>query len=221
MPVESMIYDPDRALALVYAPAAARAALATLWRLDEALAQVVRTTSEPLVGRMRLTWWHDALLALAEKPAPAEPLLRDVEAHLKPHIRLERLAPLIDGWEALLDPLPLAADAIADHAAGRGEAMFAVAVDLLGGSREARFIEAGRLWALADLAGHVSDPETAERARQAGRAAIAGLPRRWPRHLRAIGALAVLARGDLEGKGRPRGSPARTLRALGHRLSGY
>lgn len=221
MSVESVIYDPDRALALVYAPVEARAALATLWRLDEALAQVVRTTSEPLVGRMRLTWWHDALLALADRRAPAEPLLRDVEAHLKPSIAPERLVPLIDGWEALLDPLPLSADAIADHAAGRGKILFEVAAELLGGSEGERFVDAGRLWALADLAGHVSDSETVARAQAAGRALIPGLPGRWPRHLRALGALAVLARGDVEGRARPRGSPSRTLRALGHRLSGY
>src|SRR3546814_12614989 len=58
--------------------AAARPALATCWRFDEVLATIVQTTSEPLIGQMRLTWWHEAIAALETGPAPAEPLLQDI-----------------------------------------------------------------------------------------------------------------------------------------------
>ena len=42
--------DAERALILTYAPPAGRAALAALLGLDDALAQLLRTTREPAIG---------------------------------------------------------------------------------------------------------------------------------------------------------------------------
>ena len=215
--------DPERALALAYAPAAARPALAALWRLDETLAAIVRSTSEPLIGRMRLTWWHDALAALETAPPPAEPLLQAIAATLPGRaIAPASLAPLIDGWEALLDPLPLEAEAIDAYATGRGETLFALAAEILGNAQFAGARAAGRFWALVDLGFHVSDRTTADAALRAA-AAIDGTPSYWPADLRSLGLLCVLARRDLAaGLDRPRriGSPARVARALVHRVTG-
>jgi phytoene synthase len=215
------IADPDRALSLVYAPPDLRLVLAVLWRLDEALAQIVRTTTEPLVGRMRLTWWHEQLVALDDRPAPAEPLLSDIATLLKPHLPPSTLVPLIDGWEILLDEFPISADTIADYAEARGATLFKAAAMLLGGAHGLPVAVAGRLWALADLAFHVTDRETADTALAEARAIVDELPRRWPPPLRAIGALAVLARSDVTRGGRAAGSPRRVGRALLHRLSGF
>ena len=43
-------------LAMTYAPATKRPALEALFALDDTLAGILRTTREPLVGQMRLTW---------------------------------------------------------------------------------------------------------------------------------------------------------------------
>lgn len=198
--------DPERALSLAYAPREARAALSALWRLDERLAAIVARTETPGVGQIRLTWWHDALLSM-RTAAPVDPLLIDlaVESAIDP----VRMPPLIDGWEILLDPLPLSDAQIEAHARGRGGTLFMVAGEVLG-QQDERLAEAGRLWALADLAARISDPVTAARAR-----ALAPQVRgRWPRRLRALGVLAVLAKRDVRQARRVQGSPGRVARAM-------
>ena len=66
--------DPERGLIRAYSPdAKARQALDTLLALDDRLAEKVRTTSEPMLGQIRLKWWHDAITALDKGPPPAEP----------------------------------------------------------------------------------------------------------------------------------------------------
>ena len=62
----------DASLALVYVPAATRHAFAALFEVNAAMADVVRTTSEPMIGRIRLAWWREQLEALdsgGEAPA--------------------------------------------------------------------------------------------------------------------------------------------------------
>lgn len=213
------IADPERALVLAYAPADRREALGLLWRLDEQLGRIVATTTDPMVGQMRLTWWHDALAKLGEGHAPAEPLLQALAAI--PGLDGKTLTPLIEGWEVLLDPLPLDTDALCTFAEGRGAGLFAAAAGLLGGGEAPGLGEAGRLWALVDLAFHISDRITAERAIAVARAIT--LPNHWPRSLRPLGALATLARRDAAaGLDRPRrpGSPSRVARLLVHGLTG-
>ena len=48
-------------LALSYAAAARRPALAALWQLDERMGSIVAAARDPLIGSMRLVWWRDAL----------------------------------------------------------------------------------------------------------------------------------------------------------------
>jgi phytoene synthase len=217
------VRDVETALSLAYAPASARPALTALWRLDETLAAIVQSTTEPMIGQMRLTWWQDALLALADAPPPAEPVLSDI-AHVIPHLggAPERLVPLIDGWEVLLDPLPWDDAQLASYAQGRGETLFTCAATLLVGDR-AGVAAAGRGWALVDLAFRCSDRSMARRAIALADRALADAPRHWPGRLRSLGMLSVLAARDVRaGLDRPRrpGSPARVLRALRHRITG-
>ena len=56
-------------------PASKRAAIETLWRLDAAFGAVLTTGTEPMISRIRLAWWREALEKLATAPPPAEPLL--------------------------------------------------------------------------------------------------------------------------------------------------
>lgn len=217
--------DPERGLAIAYAPRAAREAIALLWRFDEMLAGVVRSTTEPLIGQMRLTWWHEAIAALETGPTPAEPLLQDIAAILPAQgLAPAALLPLIDGWELLIDPLPFDAAQLAGYAEGRGAALFDLAARALGGTADEAVRAAGRGWALVDLAFHCTDRRTAEAALAAARDALAARPRRWPSGLRALGMLTVLAardvRAGLDGDRRA-GSPGRLARALAHRITGY
>jgi 15-cis-phytoene synthase len=212
--------DPERALVIGYAPAHARAGLAALLALDERLGTILRTTREPLVGQMRLTWWHEALSALDDAPAPAEPVLGALAAAVVPQVRGATLAGLVEGWEALLDQ-PLGEAALETHARARGAGLFDAAAVLLAGGTTPSIARAGEGWALADLARHLSTAALAARAHAAAETRLAGLTAaRWAASTRALGALALLARLDLAASPRPAGHPARAARLLWHRLSG-
>ena len=204
----------ERALALSYARAGDRPVLAALLALDSALGQVVRTTREPLLGQMRLAWWRDALGRLDTAPAPAEPVLRSLQDNvLARGVTGAGLSAFVDGWEALLAD-PLDAVALDLHARERGGRLFALA-----GADECA-TRAGEGWALADLATHLSDRSIAARAATMARERFAvAFTKPWPPHLRALGALALLARADLEPNARP-GAPGRVARLLWHRLTG-
>lgn len=212
--------DPERALAVLHAPAAARPALAALFALDRHLGGIVAGTTQPAIGQMRLLWWRDALAALDAAPPPAEPLLAAVARALLPAgVSGAELAAMIEGWAVLLDADMLDPDAIAAHGRGRGAVLFALAARLLAGGGDVA--AAGEGWALADLAARLSEPGAAATAWRQAQARFADAPRRWPRRLRAIGMLAMLARVDAARAERPaRGTPGRVLRMLAHRLSG-
>lgn len=217
--------DPEHALALSYAPAAERAALAALLSLDHTLGQILRTMRDPLVGQMRLTWWHEALVALDTAPPPAQPVLRALAAEVLPRGGSgAALAEMIDGWEILLDPDPLGHSALESYAAARGGTLFTVAGRILGAPLHDPVAAAGRGWALADLACHSRDAATAERPHALAIALLdAALALRWSRAARPLGALAHGARMDLR---RPRGTapaagaPGRVARLAWHRLTG-
>lgn len=206
------IADPERALSLAYAPRATRHALGLLWRLDEQLGSIVARADSPAVAQMRLTWWHEALRT-ARTSRPVDPLL--VALAETDSLDLEALLPLIDGWEVLLDPLPLDLDALDQYAEGRGGTLFAAAARLLESEPDAR--DAGRMWALVDLAHRISDPVTATLALERAPTSHARLPR-------ALAMLSALARLDQSGGriGRRRqGSPGRLLRALVAGMTGH
>jgi phytoene synthase len=207
--------DPERALALSYAPRDRRAALHALFAIDAALGQVLRTTREPMVGQMRLAWWREALSRLDSAPPPAEPVLQALAKEVLAHGPTGRtLADMVDGWEVLLGPLD--ERAIADHGRWRGELLFEQAGVVLGAASDP-LAAAGRGWALADLAVHLSDPALAARARDAALPLLVGATsHRWSRAGRALGALTHIARLNLTGPV----TPGRVARLAWHRLTG-
>ena len=210
----------ERSLALGYAPVGAREGLSALLALDATLGGIVRSTTQPLVGQMRLTWWHEALTALDTAPPPAEPVLRAVQERVvAAGVTGGELATMIDAWEVLLDDGPPDAAAIDLFGQRRGAILFAAAATLCGGGDD-RVADLGAGWALADLAGKLSDGAVASLAGQAAARHLAtGLVGVLPRRLRGLGALALLARADLAGSASP-GSPSRVGRLLVHRLTG-
>lgn len=177
---------------VLYAPAPVRPALFALFALDLELANIVATTTEPMIGEIRLAWWRDALVALDTAPPPAQPLLQALAAHALPRgITGADLAGLEDRWLGLIG-----SDDVPDsHIAGGGH-LFALAARLLGGDP-----------ALGDILGQ---------AWAAGQGA--DLPR-IPAALRPLlGLMRLAARDAARARAatppEPRGSPGRQLRLL-------
>jgi len=212
--------DPERALAVAYAPRDARPALTALFAVDERFGQVVSSTSEPMIGLMRLTWWREALERLDRAPAPAEPLLSALAEHVLPRgVTGAQLAAIEDGWAALIDGETDDA-AIARHGRERGGNLFAAAATLLG-TEKGRLAAAGEIWALADLSLRHSQPGVRESARAQALSRARTVPiGRWPAAARGLAALYALARRDAESGRRVQGSPKRLLRMLALRLFG-
>jgi len=178
--------DPDRWLIALWCPVAARASLVALFALDVELARVVETTTEPMIGRIRLAWWREQLEALGTGSPPAHPVLRALSVHpaaLPGHA----LAALEDGALAWLD-------GDLDGVTGlRGTALFALAARVLGGGDPG---SAGPAWAAGAM-------------RRAGLAvAPVAPPRTLPRRLRPLLALARLGARPIDERA---GAPVRQL----------
>lgn len=203
---------PERALALGYAPAARRRALAAVFALDATLAKLTRQTRDPMVAQLRLTWWHEALSGLGARSVPGQPILEVLAPEVATgRVSPDALATIVEGWEALLEDAPI------DHARARGAALFAAGAGVLGAGDPVAV--AGQGWGLADLALHTPDPAVAQEARAAAAGLLeAAAGQRWSRAGRPLGALALVARADLAGT--PAGAPGRVLALLRLRLTG-
>lgn len=205
--------DADRALMLQQVRADLRPAIAALWAIDAAMADVVARSTQPALGAIKLAWWRERLEELDAGRVPAEPRLRAVAEHLIARgIHGAEIAGLERGWASLLH-----ADVHANAVGERGALLFRLAGRLLGGEDE-RLGDAGALYALVSV-GRRGLPELLEAAREPAWR-IAG--HRFPRGLRVLTALARLAARDLR-RGdpfEPEGSPPRLAAMLRHRLSG-
>jgi len=210
----------EQALAVGYAPAAAREGFAALLDLDHQLASILQSTTEPMIGQMRLTWWYEALEKLDREPAPAHPVLQRLAVAVLPAgVRGADLAPMIEGWEALLDDgEALDDERVARHAQARGGVLFASIGRLLGGEG---WESLGIAWAKADLAGHISDKPLADRiGAQALDELDTALSLKRARGGRGLSGLGVLAREGLRHPDRLPGHPLRAARLAWHGLTG-
>ncbi|MBV1901028.1 MAG: squalene/phytoene synthase family protein [Kordiimonadaceae bacterium] len=57
--------DRDRYLVSLFAPAAAQVGLWAIFAFNQEVAKVRETVSEPMLGEIRLQWWHDVVQELA------------------------------------------------------------------------------------------------------------------------------------------------------------
>lgn len=171
-------------IALAYAPPKFRDALAALWALDATLGRVVATTTEPMIGQMRLTWWHERLSELDSGLVPAEAVLADLTSLVRNHdVTGSQLAALVEGWEALLEPLPLSEGFLREYAVRRGETIFTLSAQIM---RSTVPPGLGAGWALMDFAMHCSDAITRARAQ----ALFMPTPIRGPKCLRILAQVA-------------------------------
>lgn len=126
--------DPDRYLAAMAAPPAARAALIPLYAFNLELARAPWVTKDPLIARMRLQFWHD-VVDDAEHPRAHEvaaPLAALITGLDLPRALLHQM---IAAREADLEPAPFASEAAlwsyVDASAG---GLMVLAVRALGGA---------------------------------------------------------------------------------------
>lgn len=182
------LIDPDRAFALGHVPGHRRAPVAALWALDEQLGQIVASTTQPMVGQMRLLWWREAL----NSGVSGHPLLEELASVRACGVDADALGKIIDGWEELLEPLPLSEAQLANFAAQRGTQLFTLTARIFDVTCPDA---AGSGWALADFALRCSDPVTSILARKMAGEKLATLETKAvPRPLRI---LVRLARNDI------------------------
>ncbi|KXU32944.1 hypothetical protein A0J57_06970 [Sphingobium sp. 22B] len=160
-----------------------------IWALDARFSRLVATTSEPIIGQMRLAWWNDALTDESGVKGRGEPLIDAMR-------KLDALPPCglsqwLDGWEALIGEVDLSG-----YAEGRGGGLFRA---LAGREDIPSWLDrAGAAWALWDLSGHGADREGAGRAIELARGYITGDWPAWPKQWRPLRIAYQLARRDIE-----------------------
>ncbi|HEY9092728.1 hypothetical protein [Parasphingorhabdus sp.] len=157
-------FDPLHRLILAYAKRSDRSRYALVIALDNRFAEVIRSTSETLIGQMRLTWWRDILTKPVAQRPTGEPLVARINDVQQQGVDLAPLFNLLDGWEYLLDDFPWDDRQFDQYAVKRGEGVFAFAR----AGKDEPLTENQKIgaqaWALWDFARHCSDENMREQA---------------------------------------------------------
>ncbi len=184
-----------------------------IWAYDGRLAHIARSTREPAIGQMRLAWWNDVIDDAAGVKGQGEPVIDAMRA--TGAIAAPGLIAMIDGWEILVVEPEIDVEGLRAYAVGRGGGLFRA----LAGEADAPdwLVQAGQVWALWDLSGHVGDERLADEALALARALVTDAPPAWPRRWKPLRIVYTLARQDvLAGRrasiGMPRAQALRLLR---------
>ena len=201
----------DRDLVRLYWPVELRPAFDALFAIDDVMADVVASSTQPALGAIRLAWWREALERLDQHPPPPEPRLVAAAAELLPRgVTGAALAALEDGYATLLEEQP-----DRDRLGEGGAALFAIGASLLGAT-DVKLPHAGRLHAFARAArrGHAAFPDEIDVTELVGH--------RFSRALRPLTAFARLAARDVSQAPKldTEATPARAVALLSHRLFG-
>ena len=102
---EVRVADRDRFLAALFAPEPQRSDLLALLAFDHELARTRAVTREPLMARIRLEWWREAVAeAASEAPPRAQPIVESLSETVRRHdLALPYLIALIDAREEEID----------------------------------------------------------------------------------------------------------------------
>jgi phytoene synthase len=128
-------HDRDRYQTALFAPARHRPALFALYAFNFEIARIRETVREPLLGRIRLQWWRDAI---AEIYAGAAPRRHDVAEALAAAIRAYQLSrehfdALLNARELdLTDAPPESFEALEAYAEGSSASVVLLALEILG-----------------------------------------------------------------------------------------
>lgn len=132
--VELQRHDRDRFQTALFAPGERRDALFALYAFNFEIARIREVTREPMLGRIRLQWWRDAI---AEIYAGATPRRHDVVEPLATAIRDHRLSrahfdALLDARELdLAEHAPPSMEALEAYAEGSSARLVSLALELL------------------------------------------------------------------------------------------
>ena len=148
--------DPDRWLASRFiADPAARATVVAVYALNDELARVGASVTNPLAGEIRLAWWRERIEAVAAgHPPPGQPALQALApAIASGRLPMALLDALVEARHAELEPAPFADDAaLARYLDGTAGAVMGLAARALDPDAPLRaLVEAGRAWGLAGL----------------------------------------------------------------------
>lgn len=111
--------DRDRFLGALFAPEPRRSGVFALLAFDHELGRTRSVTKEPMLARIRLEWWREAMAEAAGSGKPrAQPIVEVLAETIRRHgIALESLVELIDAHEEEIEgPLDVmrAGHALAD-----------------------------------------------------------------------------------------------------------
>ncbi len=147
--------DPDRWLAArLVGDAQARRALMALYALNDELARVADSVTQPLLGEMRFAWWREALEEAAAGRPRAHPVLAAIAPALQSGaVRLQDLGEIIDARHRDLEPAPFADEAaLTAYIDATAVALMRAAAVLLAPDAPGDCVRtAGRAWAWTGL----------------------------------------------------------------------
>lgn len=148
--------DNDRFLCTLFAPPPEREALAALYAFNLEIARVRESVREPMLGRIRLQWWRDAVNGMFAGVPQREPVAAALAAAVDRFgLGRGRLDRLIDAREFDLDDRPPAAlDDMVHYAAGTGAPLVQLSAEVMGARDDGCMAAAENLgiaWALTGL----------------------------------------------------------------------
>ncbi|HLG48075.1 MAG TPA: squalene/phytoene synthase family protein [Reyranella sp.] len=97
--------DRDRFLATLFAPEPQRRGLMALLAFDHELSRTRTVTREPMLARIRLEWWREAVAEAAGEGRPrAQPIVESLSETVRRHaLSQQRMVDLIDAREEEID----------------------------------------------------------------------------------------------------------------------
>ncbi|MEM7318879.1 MAG: squalene/phytoene synthase family protein [Pseudomonadota bacterium] len=144
--------DPDRFLATMAAPVAARRVLFPLFALNVEVARAPWVTQEPIIAEMRLQWWRDALAEIAEGgPVRRHEIATPLSQVLSPDLAKEMDEYIaVRRWDIYKDPFENTAHF--DRYIDRSSAcLLMVAAQSLGAARSETLCDFGYASGVANL----------------------------------------------------------------------
>ena len=138
-PVAALVqrHDRDRYQTVLFAPVARREALFALYAFNYEIARVRERVTEPILGRMRLEWWREAVAAAFDggpvrHHVVVEPLTAAIREYPLSRAHFDRL---IDTRETDLHDEPQASlEALEDYVEGTSARLVYLALEILGAS---------------------------------------------------------------------------------------
>ncbi|WP_455482308.1 phytoene/squalene synthase family protein [Bartonella sp. B35(2025)] len=70
--------DRDRYISVLFAPKKKRRALAALYAFNAEISRIDESVHDPLIGEIRLRWWHDSIMNADIKNGDSNPILNDL-----------------------------------------------------------------------------------------------------------------------------------------------